>query len=74
MRDQPHHREVIQEHDIAHILDRFEDEFVRSKLPNKLVIDTTDDTVEESLAELITGLGPFFTQEDKRRLDSHKQT
>ena len=73
MSGRPHHRQVIQEHDIDHILDRFEDEFVRSKLPNKLVIDTTNNTVEESVAELVRGLEPFFTQEDKRRLDSHKQ-
>jgi broad-specificity NMP kinase len=73
MRDCPHHRQVIQEHDIAHILSRFEDEFVRSKLPNKLVIDTTHHTVEKSVEELVKGLGPFFTEEDKQRLDSHKQ-
>lgn len=72
IREHPHRRQVIRESDIELVLERFEEEFSHSKLSNKLVIDTTDATVEESLEQLVRGLERYFTQEDRDRLDSHR--
>ena len=72
MRENPHPRQVIQEVDIAMILKRFEEQFLNSKLSNKLVLDTTAATVEESLDQLVSGLDRFFTQEDRDRLDNRR--
>ena len=49
---------------------RFEEEFQRSALLNKLVIDTTDATVEETVVEFARRIGPFLTDRDRERMDS----
>ena len=50
------------------MLTRFEEEFKASKIPNKMVIDTTGSTVEESVAEFVEKAEPFFNDRDRLRL------
>jgi hypothetical protein len=69
MAERPHKRGVLQNGDIELVLRRFEEGFHRSALPNKLVIDTTDSTVEESVAEFASQIGPFLTDRDRERMD-----
>jgi hypothetical protein len=70
MAERPHKPGVVQKGDIELVLSRFEEEFHRSVLPNKLVVDTTDATVEESVAEFARQIGPFLTDRDRERMDS----
>ena len=67
MVERPHKRGVVQKGDIELVLRRFEEEFDQSALPNKLVIDTTDATVEESVAEFASKVEPFLTDRDRER-------
>ncbi len=70
MAERPHKAGVVQRGDIDLVLRRFEEEFQGSALPNKLVLDTTDATVEESVAEFARRIGPFLTDRDRERMDS----
>jgi len=70
MAKRPHKRGVLQIEDVELVLRRFEEEFDRSALPNKLVIDTTDATAEESVAEFASRIGPFLTDRDRERIHS----
>ena len=72
MKATPHRNQVLREGDAEDVLRRFQDEFDRSKLPNKLAIDTTEATVEESAAELVRKLQPFLTAADRERMASHR--
>ena len=70
MAKRPHKRGVLQHGDIEFVLRRFDEEFDQSALPNKLVIDTTDTTVEGSVAEFASRIGPFLTDRDRQRMTS----
>ena len=61
-------RGVVKEEDVEHVLARFEEEFEASLIPNKMVLDTTSATVEETLAEFVAGVQPFLSTTDKERL------
>lgn len=61
-------RGVVREQDVELVLDRFQEEFDASLLKNKMVLDTTDATVEETLVEFVEKMGPFFTDADRRRM------
>ena len=74
MKSAPHRNEVLHEGDAEEVLGRFQEEFDRSRLPNKLAIDTTDDTVDESVAELVRKLQPFLTPTDRERLASRRRS
>ena len=65
MREAPHDPSVLQEKDIDYVLDRFEAEFETSRMQNKIVIDNSNSTPEETLAECITRYEPFLSQADK---------
>ena len=61
-------RGVVREQDVERVLDRFQEEFDASLLKNKMVLDTTAATVEETLSEFVEKMGPFFTDADSRRM------
>ena len=56
---------------MEHVLARFEEEFEASLMKNKLVLDTTTATVEETMEEFLEGSMPFMTDADKVRLAAH---
>ena len=58
--------------DIKHFSNRFQKEFDTSLITNKIVLDTSNRTVEESVYELVYKLQPFFTKDDRIRLLSGK--
>jgi hypothetical protein len=58
----------FQEKDTEVVLDRFQEEYDTSLLPRKFILDTTDASVEESLAEFKQKIKPHVTTEDKVRL------
>ena len=70
--DLPPTREVVQEKDIEYVLRRFEEEFEGSLIRNKLVLDTTSATVEETLAEFLEKHKPFITEADRERMRSYQ--
>ena len=68
MKQTPHHNALMQEKDIAYVLRRFEEEFDRSTLRNKITVDTSTATVEETLAELLEKTEPYRTESDRLRM------
>lgn len=61
-------REIIQEADIPHILDRFDDEYAQSLIPRKLVLDTTTATADATFAQFLEDVRPHLSTTDRQRL------
>ena len=72
MRETPHKHQVLQEKDIEHVLQRFEEEYEQSLLDRKFVIDSTSATAEETLAEFVARIDPFLSQSDRLRMMTHQ--
>lgn len=61
----PHQNPVVPKKDIEMVLGRFEEEFEASTMLNKITIDTSLATVEESLAEFVEKAVPFLNDRDR---------
>ena len=72
LRETPHKHQVLQEKDIEHVLQRFEEEYEQSLLDRKFVLDSTSATVEETLAEFVARIDPFLSQSDRLRMMTHQ--
>ena len=72
MRTSPHHNPVVREADIQKVLDEFEEEFEKSAIRNKLTVDTTQGTPDETLARFIELFEPHLNETDKLRILTHK--
>ena len=72
MRETPHKHQVLQEKDIGHVLQRFEEEYEQSLLDRKFVLDSTSATTEETLAEFVARIDPFLSQSDRLRMMTHQ--
>ena len=58
--------------DAETVLARFNEEFEKSLIPRKFEIDTSDATVDESLAEFVQQIKPFITNDDFQRILGHR--
>ena len=67
MTEAPHKRGVLQKADIELVIRRFEEAYEASLIPNKLTLDTSTATVEETLAEFAAKVEAYLTEEDRRR-------
>ena len=72
MRETPHKHAVLQEQDIEHVLQRFEEEYGQSLLEGKFMLDTTTATVEQTLAEFVARIDPLLSQSDRLRMMTHQ--
>ena len=68
----PHTRTVLKEEDIQSVIDEFEEEFRSSFIRNKLTIDTSESTIEESLREFVSNIGPFLSDRDRLRIQANQ--
>ena len=68
MRESPHQHGVLPEKDIERVLQMFEEEFESSLIGNKLAVDTTNASVEETLAEFLREVEPYLTESDRLRM------
>ena len=71
MRSAPHPDGVVRDEDIELVLERFEEEFARSAIINKLVLDTTESTPEETLEEFLCKMEPYWTEGDRLLMLTH---
>ena len=74
MRDDPHPSEVIRESDIEFILKRFGDEVAKSTIRHKIAVDTSNASVDESIAEFSKLMEPHFTEIDRIRILRHSRS
>lgn len=72
MKDEPRKYGVIKEKDIDHVLGRFEEEFEASKFKNKITLDTSDASPDETFAEFVRQYEPFLSDSDKISILSKK--
>ena len=59
---------VVKEKDVEFVLKRFEEEYTRSFLRQKIEIDNTDLTPEETLAQFVEQIQPHLTEGDRARI------
>ena len=71
MREAPHAHGLLREEDIEAVLQRFEDEYYQSVLRHKFVLDTSETTPEETLAEFQRQIDPYLSDGDRLRLLAH---
>ena len=72
MKTTPHTRTGLKEEDIQSVIDEFDEEFRSSFIRNKLTIDTSESTVEESLQEFVSNIGPFLSDRDRLRIQANQ--
>ncbi len=72
MKDAPHPRGAVQEQDVEHVLQRFDEEFGRSLIRYKFVIDTTTKTPNQTFAAFLNEVQPHMRQEDQVRILARK--
>ena len=68
MKENPHRNAPLQEKDIDRVLEMFERQCAESLIENKITVDTSAATVEESLADFVRQVEPFITQADRLRV------
>lgn len=72
MREQPHQHSLVREQDIDLVLQRFEEAYHQSRIPRKLMLDTSTATVEETLAQFVERIEPHLTDHDRQRMQAHR--
>lgn len=65
MSESPHHRGVLNEKDVELVQERFEYEFNHSLIGKRITLDTSEATVEKSLAEFAEKVRPHLTEADR---------
>jgi hypothetical protein len=65
-------RGVVKAEDVEFVLKRFEEEFDAALIENKITLDTTSATEEETLAEFVEKHEPFMTEGDRERIGKHQ--
>ena len=68
MKANPHTPGVVPEKDIELVSRRFREEYDRSLIPGKFTLDTTNATVEETMAEFRERIQPYLTPQDRMGL------
>ena len=69
MKESPHKYGLLQETDIEHVLGRFEEEHGKSLIRRKrITLDTSESTVEETVAEFAEKIERDLSEHDVRRL------
>ena len=61
-------RGVVKDKDVDYVLRRFEEEFKASLFKNKIILDTSCVTVEETFKEFLEKHDPFLLEKDRKRL------
>ena len=61
-------RGVVSEADVDQVLARFGEEFEAALFANKIELDTTKATVDETLSDFVRKLMPLLSDEDRARL------
>ena len=72
MKENPHDSSPLEETDIEHVLLRFDEEYEKSRIPNKFTLDTTTATVDETLAEFVQRVEPYLEERDRLKRELHQ--
>ena len=72
MRENPHKEGILRDEDVEYIIESFREEYSKSFIRRKFVLDTTDATIEESLKNFIRFMEAHFTPIDILRILLHR--
>ena len=73
MRESPQPHGVLQEKDVEHVVQMFEEQYADSLIRHRqFVIDTSSATVEETLAQFVEQIQPYITDTDRLRMMTHR--
>ena len=72
MRATPRDGSALRVEDIRYVLDRFEEECLRSTLRHKITLDTSESSVEDTVAEFGAKIEPHLTDVDRSRILAHR--
>ena len=62
---------VVQDGDVEHVLERFEEEYGNSLIQSRFTLDTSSATIDETLAEFVRKTVPMLSAEDRRQIEQH---
>ena len=68
MKKNPHTRQVIEDRDVELVLRRFQEAHEGSSIAQKITLDNSDSTPEETLAEFVTHVEPYLNDRDRARM------
>ena len=71
MEAEPRTEGILRPGDVEHVLQRFDEEFVRSAIHNKIALDTTHSTPDETFHEFLEEMEPFWTEGERLRMLTH---
>ena len=54
------------------MLKRFQEEYEKSRIPNKFTLDSSIATVEETVAEFAERVEPFLQEGDRLKMELHQ--
>lgn len=69
--ENPHPHCVLKDEDVELVLQRFEEEYARSLIRRRFVLDVTDATKEETFTEFMRQMKPHFNERDLLSLGNH---
>ena len=72
MRENPHENSPLREEDIPLVLERFDEEYEKSRIRHKFSLDTSTATVEETLAEFVRLVEPYLEDRDRHFMALHR--
>jgi len=73
MNENPHPRCILKDRDVELVLQRFEEEYNRSGIRRRFMLDTTNATVQETFQEFLRQMEPHFTEADRLALLTHER-
>ena len=65
MEENPHPNGILKDQDVELVLQRFREEFERSRLMHKIELDTSDATVDETIQDFVRKIGPHLSDKDR---------
>ena len=68
MKEDPRPRGLLKESDIEEVLHRFEVEYNDSRIHNRFILDTTTDSIDDSLNVFKHWIEPYLSPKDLKRL------
>jgi hypothetical protein len=71
MQRDPHSNGLLQQQDVEHVLERFSEEVKKSLIMKRIVLDTSDVGVQDTLAQFVDGMDPYLTSDDRLRILMH---
>ena len=68
MKENPHKYPVVPEQDIPDVLQKFEEAHQNSSIRNKITLDTSTATIDETVAEFVEKIRPHLTEAELMKL------